>query len=222
VGGDLPLWAVYVSMPLVGAVIGYLTKVVAVEMMFRPLEFRGVPPVLGWQGVIPRFAPRMAEIATDLVLSRLLTARGLFDRIDGRELTTRLREPIRVAVEELVRDVMVRYQPLLWASLPESAREKLIGYTLPRWEPDEQAAALLASFAASFPLRRPSHITTPEMARYLLTRAEGTIGELTALLTDAAVAAIESGEEAINQATLLMAPYLGPSERRRLFERELA
>lgn len=95
-------------------------------------------------------------------------------------------------------------------------------YTLPRWEPDEQACSLLASFAASFPLRCRSTIATPEMARYLLTRAEGTIGELAALLTDAAVAAIETGEEAINQRTLLMAGYLGPSERRRMFERELA
>ncbi|GAA3690088.1 hypothetical protein GCM10022376_32250 [Yimella lutea] len=40
--------------------------------------------------------------------------------------------------------------------------------------------------------------------------------------TDAAVAAIESGEEAINQRTLLMTPYAGPTERRRMFERELA
>jgi hypothetical protein len=36
------------------------------------------------------------------------------------------------------------------------------------------------------------------------------------------VAAIESGEEAINQRTLLLAPYVGPTERRRMFERELA
>jgi type II secretory pathway predicted ATPase ExeA len=95
-------------------------------------------------------------------------------------------------------------------------------FTLPRWEPDEDACSLLASFAAAFPLRRPSPIATTEMAGYLLTRSEGTIGELAHLLTDAAVAAIESGEEAINQRTLLMADYAGPSERRRLFERELA
>jgi hypothetical protein len=93
--------------------------------------------------------------------------------------------------------------------------------TLARWEADEDACSLLASFAASFPLRRPSPIGTAEMAGYLLTRSEGTIGELAHLLTDAAVAAIESGEEAINQRTLLLAPYAGPSERRRLFEREL-
>lgn len=95
-------------------------------------------------------------------------------------------------------------------------------FTLPRWEPDAEACTLLASFAAAFPLRRPSPIATEEMARYLLTRSEGTIGELTHLLTDAAVAAIESGEESINQRTLLMAQYVGPTERRRTFERELA
>lgn len=94
--------------------------------------------------------------------------------------------------------------------------------TLPRWGPDEEARALLASFAAAFPLRRPSPITTEDMARYLLSRSEGTIGELTHLLTDAAVAAIESGEEAINQRSLSMVPYVGPTERRRMFERELA
>ncbi len=93
--------------------------------------------------------------------------------------------------------------------------------TLPRWEPDEQACSLLASFAVALPLRRRSAIATEDMARYLLTRSEGTIGELTHLLTDAAVAAIESGEESINQRTLLLAPYTGPTERRRSFEREL-
>ncbi|WUU93843.1 TniB family NTP-binding protein [Spirillospora sp. NBC_01491] len=92
---------------------------------------------------------------------------------------------------------------------------------LPRWEPGGEACSLLASFAASFPLRRPSPIAAVEMAEYLLARSEGTIGELAALLTDAAVAAIESGEEAINRRTLLMATYSGPTERRRLFEREL-
>ncbi|HUY48335.1 MAG TPA: TniB family NTP-binding protein [Streptosporangiaceae bacterium] len=95
-------------------------------------------------------------------------------------------------------------------------------FTLPRWNAGPEACSLLASFAASFPLRRPSRIATAEMAAYLMTRSEGTIGELAALLTDAAVAAIESGEEAINQRTLLMADYAGPAERRRMFERELA
>jgi hypothetical protein len=43
-------------------------------------------------------------------------------------------------------------------------------------------------------------------------RSEGTIGEPAHLLTDAAVAAIESGEEAVTQRTLLMAPRT-PADR---------
>ena len=89
------------------------------------------------------------------------------------------------------------------------------------WEVNDDSCSLLASFAASFPLRRHSPITTPDMARYLLSRSEGTIGELVHLLMAAAVAAVESGEESINNRTLSMADYIGPSERRRQFERDL-
>lgn len=94
-------------------------------------------------------------------------------------------------------------------------------FALPRWNSGPDLLSLLASFAAAFPLRKPSAIANEEMAAYLLGRSEGTIGELAHLLTDAATAAIDSGEEAINQRTLLLAPYAGPSERRQAFERQL-
>lgn len=95
-------------------------------------------------------------------------------------------------------------------------------FGLPLWAEGEETGSLLASFAATFPLRRPSPIAAPDLARYLLTRSEGTIGELARLLTEAAVAAVDSGEEAINHRTLTLADYAGPTERRRQFERELA
>ncbi len=84
-----------------------------------------------------------------------------------------------------------------------------------------EARSLLASFAAAFPLRLPSVIETEDMARYLLARSEGTIDELAHLLTAAAVAAVETGEERINHRTLTLADYIGPTERRRLFEKQL-
>lgn len=93
---------------------------------------------------------------------------------------------------------------------------------LPRWEPDDpETLTLLASFAASLPLQRPSTIATPAMARYLLDRSEGTIGELASLLTTAAITAVSSGEESITADSLAQADYLGPTERRRTFERAL-
>lgn len=94
-------------------------------------------------------------------------------------------------------------------------------FILPVWEAGDDTRLLLASFAASFPLHRPSIIDTEDMMTYLLARSEGTIGELAHLLTTAAVVAVDSGIESINQKTLAMTDYAGPSERRRLFEREL-
>ncbi|MFC8181670.1 TniB family NTP-binding protein [Rhodococcus sp. NPDC057297] len=94
--------------------------------------------------------------------------------------------------------------------------------TLPVWTNTSDTRSLLASFTASFPLRTPSHLASPEMTDYLLTRCEGTIGELATLLTAAAVTAIGSGEEAITSPVLTRTPYVGPTERRRLFERHLA
>lgn len=92
---------------------------------------------------------------------------------------------------------------------------------LPLWQEGDAALSLLASFGSSFPLRNPSTIATADVARYLLARSEGTIGELTLLLTEAAVVAVDTGEEAINHRTLSLAAYQGPTERRRQFEREL-
>lgn len=94
-------------------------------------------------------------------------------------------------------------------------------FILPVWKEGDLTRSLLASFAASFPLRRRSVIDTDDMMTYLLARSEGTIGELAHLLTTAAVVAVETGMESINPKTLAMADYRGPTERRRLFEREL-
>lgn len=66
-----PAW-VYASLPIGAALIGYVTKVVAIEMLFRPLEFRGlVNPWLGWQGQIPRRVSRVARQAP-AAINRLL------------------------------------------------------------------------------------------------------------------------------------------------------
>jgi|SRR5882762_5954599 len=92
---------------------------------------------------------------------------------------------------------------------------------LPIWREGKEFMALLASFAVSFPLRHPSDLQSTELARSILARTEGTIGEISTLLTQAAIAAVESGEEAINAKTLKIAVYESPTERRRAFEREL-
>ncbi len=55
-------WIVYASMPVIAAVIGWGTKLVAIRMIFRPHVFKGIGPI-GWQGIIPKRTPEMVQSA---------------------------------------------------------------------------------------------------------------------------------------------------------------
>lgn len=94
-------------------------------------------------------------------------------------------------------------------------------FMLPVWEEGDELLSLLASFTSVLPLKRPSLIATEDMARYILSRTEGTIGEIAKLLTEAAIVAVNSGEESITQRVLSLCSYESPTERRRSFERAL-
>ncbi|WP_067824641.1 DUF445 domain-containing protein [Nocardia inohanensis] len=116
----------YLAMPLLAAAIGYLTKLVAVEMLFRPLEFKGIPPYLGWQGLIPRYSARMATVAVDLMLSRLVDPQEIIDRIDPQELARHVQEPMLNAVSDVVDELMTRYRPGLWELVPPAGRHLIV------------------------------------------------------------------------------------------------
>jgi hypothetical protein len=110
-------------MPLFMAVIGYVTKLLAIRMMFQPLDRRGWGP-FSWQGVVPRHAARMAAISTELLTARLITPAEVVSRLDPEAMAEQLREPLASVVEQITREVMEEYSPGVWATLP---REPAIG-----------------------------------------------------------------------------------------------
>jgi uncharacterized membrane protein YheB (UPF0754 family) len=120
-------WPLYVAIPFVAALIGYLTKRVAIEMMFRPLEFIGIPRTfLGWQGVVPKHGVRMAAIATELLTTNLLDLKEIFAKIDPAVMTREIEQPLLRAVDHIARDVLEQYHPRLWEMLPTMAQELLV------------------------------------------------------------------------------------------------
>ena len=120
-------WFLYVSMPLVAAAIGYGTKIAAIYMMFQPLKFIGIrAPYLGWQGIIPRNAARMAAIACDTLTARLLKPEELFDRLDPIRVAIAIDQPLRAAVEEIVPEVFEHYSPGLWTAAPAAMKRTMI------------------------------------------------------------------------------------------------
>lgn len=119
-------WYVYVSMPIIAAIIGYLTKLVVIEMVFRPVEFVGIKPFLGWQGMVPRRAAKMAAIAVDSVMSKVIQPEELFDRIDPDELVKELARPLHNSTAEIIETIMCEFNPGLWEVMPYAARRALI------------------------------------------------------------------------------------------------
>jgi hypothetical protein len=90
---------------------------------------------------------------------------------------------------------------------------------LPRWQLNQEFQMLLASFERVLPLRKPSRLADEQMARKLLALSEGSLGELSVLLTSAAVYAVQSGAERIDEKVLVAIAWVPPSERRRRAER---
>jgi uncharacterized membrane protein YheB (UPF0754 family) len=115
-------WVIYLSMPLVAAFVGWSTKIVALEMLYRPVEFKGIGPI-GWQGIVPRRAGKVGSKTIELLTANLLKPEELLDRIDAGEAVEALRGPLLPAVDEISRDLAEQIRPGLWDSLPEVGRK---------------------------------------------------------------------------------------------------
>ncbi|UVS76676.1 hypothetical protein Actkin_00370 [Actinokineospora sp. UTMC 2448] len=120
-------WPLYAMMPVIAAIIGYVTKRVAIEMMFRPLKFVGIAePYLGWQGVVPRNSARMIRVSTEMITTRLVDARQLAERLDPDELAREIQGPLLLMIDEVTRDVIAEHHPQLWETLPVFVQDMII------------------------------------------------------------------------------------------------
>lgn len=115
------------SIPLISAMVGWCTNFLALKMMFYPIEFVGIKPFLGWQGLIPAKRQEMAEIEVELVLGKLLSVQELASRIDSKELTKAMQRRLKQVLRRIVNDVMSECAPQLWAALPIQGKNLLYG-----------------------------------------------------------------------------------------------
>lgn len=125
-------WLLYLSMPFVAAAIGYVTKVVAIRMMFEPLEWVGLEKrvfgyrIFGWQGIVPRKAAVMAAIACDTMTRRLLRPEDVFGQIDPDRVAREIEPALLQAVEEITRSFAQAYSPGLWEAAPQALKDRLV------------------------------------------------------------------------------------------------
>lgn len=85
----------YMLIPLVAAVVGWFTNWLAVQMLFYPIQYRGLPllrwpeqplGLIGWQGIVPCKSRVMGEAMVDMVTTELLSVEEVFKRLDPRKV----------------------------------------------------------------------------------------------------------------------------------------
>lgn len=112
-----------VLIPVISAVVGWFTNFLAVKMMFYPIEFIGIKPIFGWQGLIPMKRREMAEIEVELVLGKLLSVEEITGRLDPDEVGKRINRRLKQRMKRLVNEVMEESAPTIWAGLPAQAKQ---------------------------------------------------------------------------------------------------
>ncbi len=122
---DIDFWK-HVSIPFVAAVVGWATNWVAIKLTFQPLEFRGIKPYLGWQGIIPSKAGKMAAIFAESTMFRLGTLGEIFRHMDPEKMADHITAMIDPHVEEYTDEVMFYGgNSTLWRALPNLVKARI-------------------------------------------------------------------------------------------------
>jgi len=118
---DPELWR-FAVIPVVAAFIGWITNWMAIQLTFYPLEFKGIRPVFGWQGIIPSKAEKMAMISVDSTISKISTVQEVFEQMDPQMLAEHIVENFLLHAEDYVDDIMLEEHATLWENLPETVK----------------------------------------------------------------------------------------------------
>jgi len=91
-------WA-YIPIPIIAGLVGYITNWLAVQMIFYPIQWKGIPlrvwpdepfGLFGWQGIVPAKTGKMSERMVEMVTTRLLSVPEVFSRLSPQKVSENL------------------------------------------------------------------------------------------------------------------------------------
>lgn len=138
-------WIYALTLPVVGALIGWVTNLLAVKLLFRPhhpVKIPGLPLVI--QGVLPKRRGDLARSIGETIEAELLTFDDLLTQVRTEEMTARLSRAISDALYETV---MLRAPGIIPGSIKKFLADSLADMVEDRipdivdWLADEVAQA---------------------------------------------------------------------------------
>lgn len=113
-----------ISVPVVAALVGWFTNWLAIHMSFYPLQFVGFG-VIGWQGVIPRKAEKMAHICIDQTLQHFGDLNLVYQKLEPQLIVQQVVAQVVPRMDEYIDEIMYEVQPVLWDNLPLFVRARI-------------------------------------------------------------------------------------------------
>ena len=108
--------------PLIAGFIGWFTNWLALKATLYPVEFVGIPPAFGWQGVIPKNTDEMSQSFSKLIQDKLVDMEKLFADIDHED-NEELDKVVEDVSVEIIREFSTNIAPDSWARAREKLRE---------------------------------------------------------------------------------------------------
>lgn len=99
------------------AIVGWFTNWLAIQMSFNPIQFVGIG-VIGWQGVIPRKAEKMAHLCIDRTLQQFGDLNAVYQQLEPQRIVEQVISQVNPRMDEYIDEVMYDIQPVLWDNLP--------------------------------------------------------------------------------------------------------
>jgi uncharacterized membrane protein YheB (UPF0754 family) len=115
-------WIVFV-IPFIAGFIGWFTNWLAVKALMFPVEFVGIPPVFGWQGVMPKNAVEMSLSFSKLIREKLIDMDALF-----RDMKHGDNDELDKLIEKVSNQVLEEFSTNIAPDKWERSREKLREY----------------------------------------------------------------------------------------------
>ncbi len=124
----MPNWLIlFITVPSVTAIIGWITNLAAVKMMFHPAKFIGIGPA-GWQGIIYKQGHKFATGVADMVSENLITPEELASRFSSKDLEEIIgkhMDPEVPATCEEIADALIAEGT--WDNLPDNVKDMIVG-----------------------------------------------------------------------------------------------
>lgn len=120
------------SIPIVSVIFTYCHIWWALWMTFYPIQFfgfcqiRGTNIGLGWQGIIPSKAEKMARLSIQLLTEQLMDVKEMFSKLDPHEMAVEMEPVLRGQLAEVVQDLAQEFIPKAWDGIPQHVKSEIM------------------------------------------------------------------------------------------------